>query len=106
MHLLCVAGMHVGIVFIVVSFLFSFLDKSKKGKYIKAIILILFIWFYALITGLSPPVNRAALMITFVIIGKALGRYTNVYNTLSASAFVMLIINPALIADAGSNYHM
>ncbi|MGD0711216.1 MAG: ComEC/Rec2 family competence protein [Bacteroidales bacterium] len=101
MHLLCVAGMHVGIVFIVLSFLLSFLDKSKKGKYFKPIILILFIWFYAVITGLSPPVNRAALMITFVIIGKMLGRYTNVYNTLSASALIMLIFDPALIADTG-----
>jgi competence protein ComEC len=101
MHLLCVAGMHVGAVFIVLSFLLSFLDRSKRGKYLKHILLILFIWFYAVITGLSPPVCRAALMITFVIIGKALGRYTNVYNTLSASALLMLIFDPALIADTG-----
>jgi competence protein ComEC len=101
MHLLCVAGMHVGIIFIVLNFLLSFFDKSKKTKLFKPIILILCIWFYAVITGLSPPVNRAALMITFVIVGKATGRYTNVYNTLSASALVMLLLNPALIADAG-----
>ena len=101
MHLLCVAGMHVGAVFIVLSFLLSFLDKSKRGKYIKHIILILLIWFYAVITGLSPPVCRAALMITLVIIGNSFRWTTNVYNTLMASALIMLLFNPALIIDTG-----
>ncbi|MFA4853544.1 MAG: ComEC/Rec2 family competence protein, partial [Bacteroidales bacterium] len=101
LHILSVSGMHVGVVFIVLNFLLTFLDRFKRGKYIKSALLILLIWFYAAITGFSPAVNRAAAMITFVIVGKAFGRNTNIYNTLSASVLLLLIIDPLLIADVG-----
>ena len=101
LHILSVSGMHVGVVFIVLNFLLAFLDRFKRGKYIKSALLILLIWFYAAITGFSPAVNRAVAMITFVIVGKAFGRNTNIYNTLSASVLLLLIINPLLIADVG-----
>jgi competence protein ComEC len=101
LHILSVSGMHVGVVFIVLSFLLAFLDRTRKGKYIKPVILVLLIWFYAAITGFSPAVNRAAAMITFVIVGKMMGRSTNIYNTLAASALFLLILNPLLIADVG-----
>jgi len=104
LHLLCVAGMHVGIIFIVLNFLLAFLDKNEKTKIIKPILLILMIWFYAAITGFSPPVNRAAVMITFVIFGKALNRNMNIYNTLSASVLLFLIIDPLLIANVGFQF--
>jgi competence protein ComEC len=101
LHILSVSGMHVGVIFIVLNFLLAFLDRTRKGRYIKPIILILLIWFYAAITGLSPAVNRAAAMITFVIAGKMLGRNTNIYNTLAASALLLLVIDPLLVSDVG-----
>jgi len=101
LHVLSVSGMHVGVVFIVLNFLLVFLDKFKKGKYLKPVILVLLIWFYAAITGFSPAVNRAAAMITFVIIGKASGRVTNIYNTLAASMLFLLLIDPLLVMDVG-----
>lgn len=101
MHILSVSGMHVGVIFIVLNFLLSFLERSKKGRITKPVILILLIWFYAAITGLSPAVSRAATMISFVIAGKLLGRNTNIYNTLAASALLLLIVNPLLIGDVG-----
>jgi len=101
LHILSVSGMHVGVVFIVLNFLLAFLDRLKKGKYIKAVILVLLIWFYATLTGLSPAVNRAAAMITFVILGKASGRLPNIYNTLAASLLFLLLWYPLWIMDTG-----
>ncbi|MFH0866282.1 MAG: ComEC/Rec2 family competence protein [Bacteroidota bacterium] len=101
LHILSVSGMHVGIIFIVLNFLLAFLDRKKKGRYIKLVTLILLIWFYAAITGLSPAVNRAAAMITFVIAGRIFGRNTNIYNTLAASAMLLLVFNPLLVSDVG-----
>ena len=101
LHILSVSGMHVGIIFIVLNFILSNLEKSKSGKIIKPIILVLMIWFYAAITGFSPAVNRAAAMITFVIIGQSFNRYTNIYNTISASAVFLLLLNPLLLANIG-----
>ncbi|MCW3085394.1 MAG: ComEC/Rec2-related protein [Bacteroidetes bacterium] len=101
LHVLSVSGLHVAIVYIVFNWLLFFLDKIKHGNIIKAIILILMLWFYSALTGLSPSVLRAAAMFSFIIIAKAFNRYTNIYNTLAASAFLLLAINPYLVMDVG-----
>ena len=101
MHILAVSGLHVGIIFMVLNFLLSFMNRIKFGNYFKAIILIGFLWIYALITGMSPSVLRATTMFSFIIIGGALKRDTNIYNTLAASAFVLLIYNPFIILQVG-----
>ncbi len=101
MHILAVSGLHVGILFATISAFLFFLGRIRRGKIIKAAILIGFLWFFAIFTGLSPSVIRAALMFSLVIIGTAYTRKTNIYNTLSASAFVILSVNPMLITEVG-----
>ncbi|HET6245223.1 MAG: ComEC/Rec2 family competence protein [Bacteroidetes bacterium] len=101
MHLLAVSGLHVGIVFFVFNFMLLFLNKLPFGQIIKAVILLLALWAYAVLTGLSPSVLRAATMFSFIIIGKAFNRNTNIYNTLGASAFILLLFNPYLIMEVG-----
>lgn len=101
MHLLSVAGMHVGLVYLMLAFLLSFLPHGKRTKLIKAIISIALIWGYALITGFSPAVTRAVLMLTMVIIGFSFNRHINRLNVLAVSAFVLLLYNPFYICDAG-----
>lgn len=100
-HVLAVSGLHVAIIFVVLNFLLMFLEKFRAGKILKPILLILSIWFYAALTGFSPSVCRATMMFSFVIIGTGLKRYTNIYNTLAASAFLLLVINPYMIMDLG-----
>lgn len=101
LHVLAVSGMHVGLVFIFLDFLFAFLEKNKLLKLVKAILVLCFIWFYSLLCGLSPSILRAAVMISFFVVSKLLERVYNPVNTLSASAFFMLLFNPALLFDAG-----
>jgi competence protein ComEC len=101
LHVLSVSGLHVAIVYVVFNWMLYFLDKVKRGNIIKAVILILLLWFYSALTGLSPSVLRAATMFSFIIIAKAFDRYTNIYNTLAASAFVLLAIDPFLIMEVG-----
>ncbi|MEI6122991.1 MAG: ComEC/Rec2 family competence protein [Bacteroidota bacterium] len=101
MHILSVSGMHVGIVFVVLNYLLFFFDKTKYGRIPKAIILLTFIWFYAMLTGLSPAVVRTAGMFSFIVVGNAYKRPPNIYNTLVSSAFVLLAINPFYLTDVG-----
>ena len=101
MHVLAVSGLHVGIIFLILNTLLAILDTSKKGRIVKAIILLISLWSYAMITGLSPSVLRAATMFSFVIIGTVLNRKSSIYNTLAASAFFILIINPNLLFEVG-----
>lgn len=101
MHILAVSGLHVGILFATLSGFLFFLARIKRGKLIKAAILVGFLWFFAVFTGLSPSVIRASLMFSLVIIGTTFSVKTNIYNTISASAFIILAINPMLIAEVG-----
>lgn len=101
LHVLSVSGLHVGVIFMVMNYLLLFLDKIKYGSLFKMLLLLLGLWFYALLTGLSPSVVRAATMFSFVVAGKAGKRNTNIYNILACSAFFLLLINPYLIMEVG-----
>ncbi|MBO4655361.1 MAG: ComEC/Rec2 family competence protein [Bacteroidales bacterium] len=100
-HILCVSGMHVGVIFMILNFLLQPLEYSRPLRLLKAVLLMLFIWVYACITGLSPSVTRAATMFSFVTIGNMLRRNTNIFHSLFASLFILLIINPLLIFEIG-----
>lgn len=101
MHILSVSGLHVGILYVLLSFLLSFLDKKILTRAIKALTLLCFLWFFALITGLPPCVQRSALMFSFMVLGDFFNRKSNIYNTLSASAFVLLLVDPYNLLDIG-----
>ena len=101
MHILCVSGLHVGVIFLIMSFLLNFLKTNALGKYIRIVLLLLSVWSYAMLTGLSPSVLRASIMLSFFIMGEASNRLKDSYNTLAASAFAMLLIDPMLIYSVG-----
>jgi len=98
-HILAVSGLHVGVVCLVFKFILGFLFKSNRFLGFKMVILILALWGYAFITGLSPSVVRATIMFSFVSVGMLLQRKSLIYNTLSASAFCMLLYNPFYLFD-------
>lgn len=101
MHLLSVAGMHVGLVYLFISFILSFLTKFKHGKPVKIVLSVLLIWCYALITGFSPAVCRASLMLSAIIIGLGFSRHISRLNLLAVSAFILLLYNPFYLLDVG-----
>jgi competence protein ComEC len=100
MHVLAVSGLHVGIIYGIVLFIFGRFD-SLSGRWLLAIISLLSLWTYAAVTGFSPSVLRAVTMFSFIALSKASGRSTNIYNTLAASAFALLVYNPYLIMSVG-----
>jgi len=101
MHVLSVSGMHVGIVFMVMVFLLKFMDRSKKLRLIRAVLMIVLVWFYVIITGFCPAACRAGMMISFVIIGKAIQRSQNTYNLLAISAVLLFVYDPFFLLDVG-----
>lgn len=101
MHVLSVSGLHVGIIFIVLNLLFKPMDKNKKLRGAKVLLLIGFLWIYAFLTGLSPSVLRSTSMFSFLVIGENFNHRTNTYNTLAVSAFLLLLLNPLNLFDVG-----
>jgi competence protein ComEC len=100
-HILAISGMHLGLLFFLLDKLLFFLDASKRKRFVKAIILLAFLWFFSLMTGASGSVIRAAVMFSFIIIGKLLERNTSIYNLLAAAAFSILALQPATLFDVG-----
>ena len=100
-HILCVSGMHVGIIFMIINFLLKPLDMFRASRIFKTLLVMLVVWLYAHITGLAPSVTRSATMFTFVAVGQLLQRNTNVFHSLFASAFILLVINPLLLFEVG-----
>ena len=102
MHILCVSGMHVGVIFMVFSYMLGFLDKRKRGQNVtKQILLLVLIWFYALLAGLAPSILRSTIMLSFVIVGDMIKRNGILLNSLAASAFLLLCIDPANLFNVG-----
>ena len=100
-HILCVSGMHVGVIFMIINFLLKPMELFRSSRIIKTMIVMLVIWLYAHITGLAPSVTRSATMFTFVAIGQLLRRNTNIFHSLFASMFILLIIHPLLLFEVG-----
>jgi competence protein ComEC len=100
-HVLAVSGLHVGIVYVILNMLLKFLDKKRYGKIVKTVLLVVALFGYAGLTGLSASVFRAATMFAFVAVGKAIDRNTNIFNTLAASAFVLIAFDPMIIMQVG-----
>lgn len=100
MHILAVSGLHVGIIYGVVWLLltgfgvYPALYRQHWRRWLQAVVVVVCLWLYAFLTGLSPSVMRSALMLSLLCLGNALGRHANVYNTIAASAFISLLINP------------
>ena len=101
MHVLAVSGLHVGIIYMVIGWLLGFLDKNKRTQRLKPIFIILFLWFYAFITGLSPSVMRATVMFTFMALAGVIGRKSQTFNTIFLSAFLLILYQPAFLFDVG-----
>lgn len=104
MHILAVSGMHVGIIFLFLETMLAFLKRNKYGKPLKAMLTVGLIWCYAMVTGLSPPVFRAALMISLIIVGKNLKRKPDSLNIVAGAMMILLMADPSLLLHTGFQF--
>ncbi|BAO76149.1 competence protein [Winogradskyella sp. PG-2] len=100
-HILAVSGLHVGILLWILNFLFKPLLRLKYGNYLRPLILVVILWSFAVIAGLSPSVTRAVAMFSIISIAMHLKRPTNIYNTLIISAFGILLFKPTFLFEVG-----
>jgi competence protein ComEC len=100
MHVLAVSGLHTGIVWGIIMWILTFggwrkpLYEEKIKRWLLGGILILLLWIYAFITGLSPSVMRSALMLSFWELTYLMGRHTSRWNPILSAAVIILLINP------------
>ena len=100
-HILAVSGLHIGIILIILQFLLRPLRMLPKGKFIITIVSLITLWLYAVLAGLSPSIVRAVTMFSALVIGLALNKPSNVYNSLFISMLILLLIHPFYIFEVG-----
>ena len=100
-HILAVSGLHVGIILLILSFLLKPLEQIRNGKILKTILIVIFLWVFAFIAGLSASVIRAVTMFTFLAIGLFFNRKNIVLFSLISSLFFLLIFKPFFLFDVG-----
>ncbi len=103
LHVLSVSGLHTGLIYLVLSFLFDLFDKKRKYKLLKFFLITLLLWSFALITGFSAPILRAVIMFNLLGIGQIFFRSDHRVQTniLLTSAFMLLCYDPFFITDVG-----
>ena len=101
-HVLAVSGLHVGIIAMGLQWLLAWLPlRGPAARWLLLLANLTGIWMFALLTGLSPSVQRAALMFSMLLLGKTLQRPQQAFNTLAAAAFLLLWTDPWMLLDVG-----
>ncbi len=97
-HILAISGMNMGIIAAMFMFLLRCAHMPRRGQFA---ITILLLWFYTFLSGASPPVVRACLMATVILLALMLDEGAEPLNSLGLSALILLIINPGNLLDIG-----
>ncbi|TRX21063.1 ComEC family competence protein [Flavobacterium franklandianum] len=100
-HILSVSGLHIGFILLFVTLLLKPFPNTRRGSFIKLIIILLSLFSFGLIAGLAPSVLRSVTMFSFVAIGMYLRRSTNIFHTLLVSMLLILLVQPSFLFDVG-----
>ncbi|SFB66470.1 competence protein ComEC [Flagellimonas taeanensis] len=100
-HILAVSGLHVGILLLLLQFLLTPLERLPKGKTLKLVLIVLLLWTYAFVAGLSPSIVRAVTMFSFLAYSMSLNRPTNSFNIIALSMLSILLVKSLFLFQVG-----
>jgi competence protein ComEC len=100
-HIIAISGLHLGLIYWLLQSLLQPLAKKKTGKWLRPLLIIAGLWAFSLLAGAQPSVLRSALMFSMIVLAGCSGRKTSVFNSLAASATILLVINPYWLWDPG-----
>jgi len=101
-HILAISGLHFATLFYILNLLFKPVRRyTRKGRWWQLLIVLGLLWTFAFITGLSASVVRSVVMFSFIGIGTALNRNSNIFNSIAISMLVLLLAKPAFLFDVG-----
>lgn len=100
-HIMAISGLHLGLIYLLLLKVAEIIPLLSRSKTAKAIVILGGIWFFAIMTGGSPSVMRAAVMFSGLHLGRLINRRVPTYNFWSASAFLLLIFKPLLLWNVG-----
>ena len=100
-HIIAISGMHMALLFGLLQKIVTPLRKRKWLRHLLPPLLLLAAWLFALLTGASPSIVRAALTSTLLVLGEWWRRENNTLNSVAATAVILLLYDPNYLTDAG-----
>ncbi|MBL7763447.1 MAG: ComEC/Rec2 family competence protein, partial [Chitinophagaceae bacterium] len=100
-HIIAISGLHLGLIYWLLVNLLKPLQRKKSIQWLRPVLIIAGLWLFSLLAGAQPSVLRSAVMFTCIVIGEGLNRKASIYNSLAASAFLLLCYNPFWLWDVG-----
>lgn len=100
-HILAISGLHIAILYAMLLFFLRPLQRFKNGKLIQFLIVLGFLWLFAILSGLSASVVRSVVMFSFISFGLYLNKSGNIYNILAVSMLAILLCYPNFLFDVG-----
>ena len=99
-HVIAISGLHLGLIYWLLAWLFKPLHK-RKVRWLRPILILIGLWLFSLLAGAQPSVLRSAVMFTCIVLGDSFERKSSIFNTLALSATLLLCINPYWLWDVG-----
>lgn len=96
--LIVVSGMHLAII---CSFVFFCIKGIIRSRALRSLIMILCAFAFMAVSGFSPSVVRAGIMLAVVYSGKMFMRNGDSLNSLGIAALILTVPNPVAVADVG-----
>ena len=100
-HIIAISGLHLGLIYWLLLQLLKPLQRKKYTKWLKPLLVIAGLWLFSLLAGAQPSVLRSAVMFTCLALAESIDRRSSIYNSLAASAFILLCYNPYWLWDVG-----
>jgi len=97
-HLLVIAGLHVGLLALVVGVLLRAMRLREKWR---SVLLLLFLLGYAALVEQRAPTLRATLMILLYLVSRYLYRRESGLNAIGLAALALLVYRPAWLFESG-----
>ena len=98
-HIIAISGLHISIFCSILFFLIK-----PIGRKLSALIIILFLIFYSILTGCSVSVLRASIMTSLFILSGVVGKKYDLLSSTAIACSILLIYNPYYIYDLGFQY--
>ena len=96
-HVLALSGLHLGIIYT----LLSLLIVGRRWQMVSQMLIVLCIWAFVFLVGMSTSVVRSATMLTVYALLSLGYRDKMTVNTLAFTAIVMLTVHPLSLYDVG-----
>lgn len=100
-HVIAISGLHLGLVYWLLAAALKPLLITRALRWIRMLLIIAGLWTFSILAGAQPSVLRSALMFSCLALGEQLSRKSSTLNSLAASAFILLCLDPFFLWDPG-----